>query len=114
MALTTREIPPSEWRSYFDSFSRDPRAMAASVELEGEDIGAQIEARGSLLRGITYDDRDDIVVIGLDAPGGTREGLEHIVYDPQKIYAASGAEEITFDIEDGEGHKTLLRLQPVD
>jgi hypothetical protein len=54
------------------------------------------------------------VVIGLDAEGGLTEELEHIVYQPQKIYVASdegGA--TTFDIEDAERHQTLVRLEPV-
>jgi hypothetical protein len=65
-----------------------------------------------LLTGITYDDGDDIVVIGLDAPGGTQEDLEHIVYHPQKIYIAEEGDTVVFDIEDSEETKTLVRLEP--
>jgi hypothetical protein len=114
MALTTREIPRSEWRSFFDSFSRDLGTLRATVEVDGEDVGAQIEAERALLSGISYDDRDDIVVIGLGAPGDAREDLEHIVYAPQKIFAASDAEQTTFDFEDAEHRKTLLSLRPAE
>ena len=114
MALSTREIPSGEWGSYFDAFSRDLGAMLATVEVDAEEIGAQIEGTRLRLTGITYDDRDKIVVIGLDAPGGTPEDLEHIVYGPQKIFVASDADSTTFDFEDAEGRKTLLRLEPAD
>jgi hypothetical protein len=113
VALTTREIPREEWRTFFDDFSRDLGAMLAVLEVDGRDVGAQIEAERSRLTGITYDDGDDIVVIGLAAPGDASEDLEHIVDSPQRIFLASDAEQSTFDIEDGEGRKTLLRLQPV-
>ena len=76
-------------------------------------VGDQIEAERLHLTGITYDDGDDIVVIGLDAPGGTKEEAERVIYDPRTIYLATedgGA--ATFDIEDAEGHKTLVRLEP--
>ena len=112
MALATREIPRSEWRGYFDDFSRDLDELRATVEVDGAAVGAQIEAERPLLRGITYDDGDDIVVIGLDASGDSGEDLEHIVYKPQTIYLASGDDgEMVFDIKDAEGTQTLVRLE---
>jgi uncharacterized protein DUF5335 len=113
MAITTREIPRAEWRGYFDDFSRDLPDLLATVEVAGKDIGAQVEAERPRLTGITYDDGDDIVVIGLDAPGGLPEDLEHIVYNPQKIYVAEEDDTTVFDIEDSEEHQTLVRLEPV-
>jgi hypothetical protein len=113
MALATREIPPSEWKTYFDDFSRDLETTIASVEVTGPDTGDQIEAERLFLTGISYDDRDDIVIIGLDAQGGVVEEVEHLVYHPQKIYVASGeGTTTTLDIEDSEGHKTLVSLEP--
>ena len=113
MTLTTREIPRSAWRSYFDEFSRDLEPMRARIEVLGREVGAQVEADRPSLAAITYDDRDDIVVIGLDAPGGGPEDLEHIVYRPQKIAVASGKDStMVFDIEDAEGTRTLLSLEP--
>ena len=51
-------------------------------------------------------------MIGLDAPGGLKEDLEHIVYHPQKIYIAEEDGETIFDIEDSEQVQTLVRLEP--
>src|ERR1700704_3523529 len=113
MALTTREIPRGEWRAYFDEFSRNLPDTVASVEVIGAGGGAQIKAERPRLTGITYDDRDDILVIGLDAPGGLPEDLEHIVYEPQKIMVAEGDGETVYDVEDAERTQTLVRLEPV-
>jgi hypothetical protein len=112
MAITTREIPQTEWRRYFDDFSRDLRELVATVEVAGRDVGAQVEAERPRLTGITYDDGDDIVVIGLDAPGGIQEDLERIIYHPQKIYVAEEDGVTIFDIEDSEQIQTLVRLEP--
>jgi hypothetical protein len=113
MALTTREIPKGEWRTYFDAFSRDLGELRATVEIAGMELGDQIEAEHPRLTGITYDDKDDILVIGLDAPGGVPEDLEHVVYGPQKIYIAEGQDEMTvFDVEDADRNQTLIRLEP--
>jgi hypothetical protein len=113
MALTTREIPRAEWRNYFDRFSREQPELLASVEVIGAEVGAQIEAERPRLTGITYDDKDDILVIGLDAPGGLPEDLEHIVYEPQRIMVAEGDGETVYDVEDAERTQTLVRLEPV-
>jgi hypothetical protein len=113
MAPTTRELAREEWAQYFHDFSRDLDSVVATVEVTGRDVGAQTETDRLRLTGITYDRGDDIVVIGLDAEGGTVEAVERIVYQPQKIYVASDDDGMTtFDIEDGEGHQTLVRLEP--
>jgi hypothetical protein len=111
MATSTREIPRAEWRTYFDAFSRNLEPLVATLEVSGEEVGAQIEADTAKLRGITYDDKDDILVIGLDSIGGSSEDVERVVSAPQTIYLETldgGA--LNFDVEDGEGVKTLLRL----
>jgi len=113
MASTTREIPRAEWQSYFDDFSRDLPDLAATVEVLGAEVGAQVEAEQPLLAGVTYDHGDDIVVIGMDAGGDRHENLEHIVYHPQKIEVEEEDDAKTFNFEDSEGLQTLLRLQPV-
>ena len=114
MAPETRELARGEWKPYFDDFSRDLGPLLATVEVAGTDIGAQIEADRLILTGISYDDRDDIVVIALDAEGDLTEEVEHMVSQPQKIYVADGDDgSTTIDIDDAEGHKTLVRLEPV-
>ena len=112
MADQTREIPRGEWRVFFDDFSRDLEGPLATVEVAGEELGSQLEAERSTLTGITYDHGDDILVIGLDVQGGSSEDLEHIVYHPQKIDLAESGEVTTFDIEDSDAVKTLVKLQP--
>src|SRR4051794_7868032 len=76
MSLMTREIPREGWRPYFDELSEHLGTVEATIEVLGEDIGAQTEAEALVLTGITYDDRDDVVVVGLDAPGGAAEDLQ--------------------------------------
>jgi hypothetical protein len=109
---TTREIPREEWRQYFDDFSSRLATTVASIEVTGAEIGAQVEAERGLLRGVTYDDRDDIVVIALDSEGDAPEELERTVSEPQKIYVEEENASTVLDIEDSEGNKTLVRMEP--
>jgi Family of unknown function (DUF5335) len=109
----TSEIARDGWREYFDELSRELGATQAAVEIEGSDLGAQVEAEGLVLTGISYDDRDDVLVVGL-SPGGPDEVLEHVVSAPQRIVVetADGILPAAVDVEDAEGHRTLLRLRP--
>ncbi len=114
MAEETREIPREEWRSYFDDFSRDLPELIATVEVLGGDLGAEVEAAGPHLTALTYDNKDDILVIGLDGgEDATPEDTEHIVYGPRRILAAEGPDETSFEIDDAENVKTILRLERV-
>ena len=113
MSPTTQEIPRDTWSPYFDELSKTLGTVEATVEVVGPDIGAQIEAERLVLTGLTYDDRDDVVVIGLDAPGGPPEDLERMVEHPQKILIATGDTppiEMTIDIQDAEERQTIIRL----
>jgi hypothetical protein len=111
---TTEEIPREAWRSYFDELSRTLGTMEATVEVVGRDIGDQIEAEHMVLTALTYDSKDDVFVIGLDAPGKPREDLERMIEHPQRIFVATGADthtEMAIDIEDNQDHRTIVRLE---
>jgi hypothetical protein len=88
VADQTEELERAGWREYFDNLSRGLGAVEATVEVDGSDLGAQIEAENLVLTGISYDDRDDVVVVALAEPGRQREDLEHLVYEPQRIFGS--------------------------
>jgi hypothetical protein len=114
MPTTTQEITRETWRQYFDELSKTIGTVEATVEIIGPDIGAQVEAERLVLTGITYDDRDDVLVVGLDAPGGPPEDLERMIDRPQKILVATGdlpPVEMTIDVQDAEGNQTIIRIE---
>ena len=114
MAVSTYEIPREAWRSYFEALTDVLGAVEATVEVVGRDVGAQVADERQILTDMTYDDRDDVIVVGLDAPGSTAERVEHLIEHPQQILVATGEPpplEVTYDIEDGEHHQWLIRLE---
>jgi hypothetical protein len=108
----TEELQRDGWRVYFDDLSRALGTTQATVEIEGPDLGAQVQAEGLVLSGISYDNRDDVLVVGL-SPGGPAESLEHLISSPQRIWVESSESILpsTIEIEDAEGQTTLVRLQ---
>ncbi len=114
MAHEDTELPREDWNEYFNSFSRGLGAVQATVEVDGEDLGAQIVADRLVLTGISYDYKDHILVIGLVAPEHEPgEDIEHIVDAPRRIVLDTTAiVPDTIDVEDAEGHRTLIELSP--
>jgi hypothetical protein len=55
-------------------------------------------------------------MIALDAPGKPRGDLEHLVEHPRHIFVATGegaGAEMAIDIQDGEEHQTIIRMDHV-
>jgi hypothetical protein len=106
----TTELPRDTWRSYFDDFSRHLPALEAKVEVDGDDVGGQIIAENMLLTGLTYDDRDDVFVIGLAREG--KEVFEHLVQRPQQILVTATDTLESVDVKDAEQRQTIVYLTP--
>jgi hypothetical protein len=114
MAITTQEIPRDAWRAYFDTVAKVMPTVEATVEVIGRDLGDQFVGERVLLAGISYDDKDDVLVIGLDTPGGLPEEVEHLVSNPQRVMVAGLDDGSTvIDVEDAEGHQTIVRYAEV-
>jgi hypothetical protein len=114
MTTTTQEIPREAWREYFDMLARVLPTVEATVEVIGRDLGDQFVGERVLLAGISYDHKDDVLVIGLDTPGGLPEEAEHVVYHPQRVMVTSLEDSSTvIDVEDAERHQTIIRYAEV-
>jgi hypothetical protein len=114
MTTTTQQIPREAWREYFDTLAKILPTVEATVEVIGRDLGDQFIGERVLLAGISYDDKDDVLVIGLDTPGGLPEEVEHLVDHPQRIMVTGLDDGSTaIDVEDAEGHQTIVRYHEV-
>ncbi len=93
------------WRPYLDELSKKLSGEEAEVRVSGLKLGSQVEAEWLPLRGVTYDHKDDILMISL-------EGLEHIIHNPKSVYV-EGANGMLTSLEavDPDGVKCVLLLR---
>ena len=111
-----REIPREEWTEFLDSFSRQHEGWLVTVEVLGEEIGAQMEAEGKPLEGITAKlkngGEDSISIIVGRTPA---EHITHNIQSPThvRIQQAENGADIALQIESSDGETTLVRLRSV-
>jgi Family of unknown function (DUF5335) len=109
-----REIPREEWAEFLDSFSRQHEGWLVTVEVLGEEIGAQVEAQGVPLEGITAElkdgGEDSISIIVGRIPA---ERVTHNIQAPThvRIEQTDNGADMALQIESEGGATTLLRLR---
>lgn len=103
--MAIRQIEKDQLKDYFDHFSMIMPAELVEIEVAGLDLGDQIEAEWVPLNGISYDPKDDVVVVDL-------EKTEHTVRAPAEVVVDEGDDGIhSISIKCGEGHLHVLRLK---
>jgi hypothetical protein len=112
--METKEIPRSEWRSFFDVFTRQHEGWLATLEMFGPEIGAQPEPGEFPLRTVTLTSvvgESEAIEISL---GKTpQDHLKHTVIEPTHVWLVQTSEgaNAALEIESADDTKTLLRFR---
>ena len=102
----TNIIVKEDLQHYFDHFSSVIPTQLVEIEVAGLEIGDQIAAEWVALEGITYDSKDDVIVVDL------ADKFQHIIKNPQQVAVEEDNEGIhSIEIKCGEGHLHLLKLK---
>jgi hypothetical protein len=106
--MRTKHIPAAQWRQTFDDMSRAYDGALVSLEIVGDEIGAQPEVVNQPLRGISSDRSG--VTIRLAKP---RLHLEHRVPNPTdvRIVETDEGAVMAVEIEENSGTHTLLSFR---
>lgn len=108
--MAIKEIEKKEWRNYFNSFSRkilkDKQPEYAEIRVLSDSLGMQPETQWMLLKGITYDDKSDLLDIQLDK-------LSRLIHHPKKIYVdeTDGGWLLSFEVFQSDGIKSIIELR---
>lgn len=103
--MATTQIEQERWKSYFDHLSSVMGTQLAEVEVAALNIGDQIAAEWVPVSGITYDPKDDVLVVDL-------EGAQHVIRSPREVVVDednSGIHSIT--VVCAEQHRHIIRLK---
>jgi hypothetical protein len=81
--MDSKKITKKEWQKYFDTFSgkylKDEQPEYVEIQVMSEEFGVHSETKWTVLKGITYDPKNDILEIQVDE-------MEHLISHPKEIY----------------------------
>jgi len=106
----TREIPRESWIDFFDGFSRRHQGWLVDVEVLRGDIGAQFEAEGLPLEGISADKKTKDISIAVMSKDKI---VEHFVLKPAhvRVEEVENGAEAAIEIESDEGDITVVTFR---
>ena len=111
--MSNQEIRQTDWREFFDEFSRSHERWLATVEVFGA-LGAQTVAEELPLVGIVADEPSHGGAVAIVLGEGD-QSVTHTIARPSKIEVdrpAPGAD-AAIEIESRDGEKTLVRFRSV-
>ncbi|MGO9816968.1 MAG: DUF5335 domain-containing protein [Acidocella sp.] len=95
----------TRWGPYFNGLSRKLSGEEAQVRVAALNLGSQVEAEWLPLKGVTFDHKDNILVVSF-------EGLEHIIHQPKSIHVDITSGTLTsLEVVDADNVKCVVQLR---
>lgn len=113
--MTTREIPRREWAMFFDAFSRAHKGWLATLEVFGDDLGAQTAVRSLPFAGIGADTKSRENRIAVTLGVSPDASITHGISAPRVVTVSrnqTGADD-ALEIQARDGTVTLVSFHTV-
>ncbi|HEX7832814.1 MAG TPA: DUF5335 family protein [Thermoanaerobaculia bacterium] len=106
--MRTQHVPWTRWRETLDDLSRTYDGAIVSLEIVGDDVGAQPEVIDQPLRGLSSD-RSGVTIRIANSTGN----LEHLIRHPRdlRIVETDEGAVMAVEIEENEGLHTLVHFR---
>jgi len=111
--MSTQEISRSSWSDFLNTFSLQHEGWLATLEIFGEDIGAQREARELPFEGVSVAGSEEPESIVISLGKSPEYHVSHTIDKPAHIWVEqtpAGATAV-LQIESEDQSKTLLRFR---
>ena len=108
----TMAIDRSQWAEQLDEVTRDHEGDEVTIEVLDKDWGDAHEVEWMPFTYVTYDKKDDVVIIGV---GGRSAAwpvlLRHVVRHPVEVSLATVGEEAVLRVAEQDGTVTLVAIK---
>jgi hypothetical protein len=112
--MQTRQVPKTEWPSFLENFGRRHEGWVVKLEILNPDIGAQVEATGLVLEGLTGE-RNEVTgtTITIMAGNTPEDHLTHSISHPTEVSLerTDGGADAALSIKSADGTTALLSFR---
>jgi hypothetical protein len=111
--MGTREVTRNEWTNFFEVFSKQHEGWIASLEILGDQVGAQVEAIELPFQGISVSTEDEPQSLIINLGKTAEDHVSHTIERPRHVWlkqTEEGANDSLEIVEEG-NQKTLLRFR---
>lgn len=112
--MQTRQIPKTEWPSFLENFGQRHEGWVVKLEILNPDIGAQVEATGLVLEGLT-DEYNEVTgnTIMIMAGNTPEDHLTHSISHPTEVSLerTDGGADVALSIKSADGTTSLLSFR---
>ena len=112
--MQTRQIPKTEWPSFFDRFSRQHEGWLVKLEILNPDFGAQVQESGLVLDGVT-DEWDEVAGSSIMIMVGNEpdDHITHSISQPTEVSLEQTDEgaDAALSIKSADGTTALLSFR---
>ena len=112
--MATREIPRSEWRSFFEVFSRQHEGWLATLEVFGQEVHAQQKPGESPFERISLTSVvGESEAIAINLGKSPEDHVKHTVIEPTHVWLAQTPEGANagLEIESADETTTVIRFR---
>jgi hypothetical protein len=103
--MKNRMINKNERKFFFDNLNRHLQGQEIELEVDGLDVGAQIEEDWAQLQGLAYDPKNDILYVN------TPE-FEHSIVKPEEVISVQDDMMVNaIYIKDSDGHVQSMKFR---
>jgi len=104
--MQSLHLEPRNWQNILDHISRSQNTCKVTIEVDGEDLGAQKEVENAELYGLSYDHKGSTIAIRAGA-------VEHMIVQPERIdIAHAGTDLICMEIAGRDKTRHLITFIP--
>ncbi len=103
--MPLRQLAKAQWQAYFDRISSALGAKQVEIEVTGRGLGHQVEADWIPLLGLSYDPKNDVLVV-------MAEGVEHLIRHPKQIHVDQEWESLhSVEAVDADSNRHIILLK---
>ncbi len=115
--MSTHALPPEEWQTFFDDFTRKHQGKLASIQLYGPGTLGKVEAKRLPFVGVAFEKKgSDASSVRVMLGDSTTDHITHEIPHADRVWSRPSAEDagILLEVHGADDQTLVLHLHSAD